>query len=306
VIKAIITLSILTLFLSSGCGKVETPQSKNSSNDNEVQAQKTNEGNGQQLIKDEGKIKAEGKQKSEIKSSNQKDGKPSKNIELKKQELRLLRLKKEEEPKAELKSLKRKATEKAQSDSKQEDYLSKIDKILEELDFGNIVFNVPSTINIKNTAVIQLLLGMEVPLNELKQNVVAEGEIVGASIQVSNRMQARLSGPNFSITTITPEEQAVSRKNITEWKWEIKPITSGRHYLHLTLSVVLIVEGTSSPRVIRTFDKLIAIEITWYQRTGLFFQNNWHWLWTALLVPIGGWLWKKKKGSKPKDNLPTN
>jgi len=153
--------------------------------------------------------------------------------------------------------------------------------------------------NLRDAAVIQLVLGLETPIDDLKQMIEAPGEKEGARIQVSDRMEARLSGPDFAITAITPEIQAVSRSNITEWKWEVKPSSSGRRYLHLTLSVLLSVDGVSTPRAFHTFDKMIEVEVRWHQRVGSFFQTNWQWLWAVILAPIAGWLWKRKKASKP-------
>jgi hypothetical protein len=170
-----------------------------------------------------------------------------------------------------------------------------VDQILEKLTFGNVAFNAPKTMNLRETAVIQLMLGLETPIDDLKQMIEAAGEKEGARIQVSDRMEARLSGPNFAITAITPEVQAVSRNNITEWKWEVKPASNGRQNLHLTLSALLNVDGESTPRVIRTFDQVIQVEVRWSQRVGVFFENNWQWLWAAILVPIAGWLWRRKK-----------
>jgi hypothetical protein len=134
--------------------------------------------------------------------------------------------------------------------------------------------------------------------------IEAAGEKEGARMRVSDRIEARLSGPNFAITAIAPEIQAVSRSDITEWKWEVKPGSDGHHYLHLTLSALLSVDGASTPRPIRTFDKVIEVEVAWHQRVGSFFEKNWQWLWAAVLVPIVGWLWKRKKGSKPDVSQP--
>ena len=185
-----------------------------------------------------------------------------------------------------------------------EDRLGAIDRILEKLEFGNIAFNAPKTINLRDTAVIQLMLGLETPIDQLKQIIEAAGEKQGAQIRVSDRMEARLSGPNFAITTITPEIQAISRSNITEWKWEVKPTSDGRHYLHLTLSALLSVNGASTPRVVRTFDQVIEVEVVWYQRIESFFDKNWQWLWAAILVPIAGWLWKRRNSSESTVNQP--
>jgi hypothetical protein len=108
-------------------------------------------------------------------------------------------------------------------------------------------------------------------------------------------MEARLSGYMFQITAITPEIQAVSKRQQTEWKWEIDPKEEGKHRLHLTLTALLEIDGHSTPRAIRTFDKIIEVNVTATQKIGLFFKNNWQWLWAAILVPVAGWLWKRKK-----------
>ena len=179
-----------------------------------------------------------------------------------------------------------------------QDRLGAIDRTLEKLEFGNIAFNVPKTMNLRDTALIQLVLSLGIPIDDLKQMIEAVGEKEGTSIRVSDRMEARLSGPDFAITAITPEIQAVSKSDVTEWKWEVKPKSDGNHYLHLTLSAILSVEGGSTPRAIRTFDKVIEVEVAWHQRVGPLFEKNWQWLWAAILVPVSGWLWKRKKKSK--------
>jgi hypothetical protein len=182
------------------------------------------------------------------------------------------------------------------------DPFATVDRILEKLEFGNIAFNAPRAINFDDTAIIQLLLGLGTPTDELKQMIEAAGKKEGASIRVSDRMEARLSGPNFAITAVTPEVQAVTRTAVTEWKWEVKPISEGRQHLHLTLSVLINIDGASTLRAIRTYDKEIEVEITWDQQVGSFLKNNWQWLWAAILVPVIGWLWRRKKESKPSAN----
>ena len=153
--------------------------------------------------------------------------------------------------------------------------------------------------NLEDTAVIELFLGLTTPIDDLKQMIEAAGEKEGAPIKVSDRMEARLSGPNFAITAVTPEGQAVTRTDVTQWKWEVEPKREGRHHLHLTLSVLINLEGSSSLRALRTFDKQIEVEVSWGQQLGSLLENNWQWLWAAILVPVVGWLWRKNKGSKP-------
>jgi len=184
------------------------------------------------------------------------------------------------------------------------DSFDAIDKILSKLKLGNIAFNAPGSIGLYDTAVIELKLGLEKTADELKQMIESEGVREGAQIRVADRMEARLSGPNFAVTAITPEIQAVSRSDITEWKWEVKPKFEGRQFLHLTLSALISVDNETTPRVIRTFDKLIEVKVSWLQRIVSFFTKNWQWLWAAILVPVAGWTWNKwKKTNKASANI---
>ncbi len=175
-----------------------------------------------------------------------------------------------------------------------------VDKLLDEMEFGVIAFNMPTHINIKDSAQIQLLLSLADTVEKLKQSIAEAGEKVGATIRVSNRMVARISGYMFQITAITPETQAVSKSQETEWKWEIHPKAKGKHKLHLTLTALLEINGNSTPRAIRTFDKTIEVTVTITQKINIFCKNNWQWLWMAILAPSGvfGWLWKRKKHLK--------
>jgi hypothetical protein len=172
-----------------------------------------------------------------------------------------------------------------------------VDALLARMAIGSIAFNVPESLNVKETAVIQLLLSATAALEDLQRELSAPGAAVGARVRISERMEAHLSGPEFDITAITPETQAVSRQIDTEWKWEIKPKRAGRHALHLTLSALVSVEGETTPRTIKTFDRDIIIEITAVQRAAAFFAKNWQWLWAAILVPVVTWWWKRRRGA---------
>ncbi len=175
--------------------------------------------------------------------------------------------------------------------------LGDVDRLLEGMEFGAIAFNAPTHINIDDSPQIQLILSLGETVEKLKKSITEEGEKIGTTIRVSDRMEARLSGYMFQITAITPEMQAVSKIQQTEWKWEIHPKKEGRHKLHLTLTALLEIDGQTTPRAIRTFDKIIEVNVTATQKIGLFFKNNWQWLWAAILVPVAGWLWKRKKNS---------
>ena len=110
-------------------------------------------------------------------------------------------------------------------------------RVLEEVEVGNIAFNAPKQMNIREEVDIHLMLDLTKTIDELKQLIKAKGEKEGARIRVYDRMEARLTGMDFAITAITPETTAVSRRESTEWRWKVRPMSAGPHSLHLTLSV---------------------------------------------------------------------
>jgi hypothetical protein len=170
---------------------------------------------------------------------------------------------------------------------------SAVDDLLAQLPLGRIVFNVPSTMALAQSYEIKLLLSASRSLEELQKEL--PGKIEGAEIRIAPKMEARLTGQDFTISAVKPEIQGVSGQETTEWEWEVRPLSSGAHQLHLTINVILFVNGVETPRSITTFDKKITVEVSLGQRVFSFIANNWQWLWTAVLIPVVAWLWKKKK-----------
>lgn len=70
--------------------------------------------------------------------------------------------------------------------------LGNVDRLLQEMEFGTIVFNAPTNINIDDSPQIQLLLSLAETVEELKKSITEEGEKIGATIRVNDRMEAHL------------------------------------------------------------------------------------------------------------------
>jgi hypothetical protein len=170
-----------------------------------------------------------------------------------------------------------------------------IEQIQQHFVPARIAFNMPTSLRRGETIQIELLLSLHESIDELieklKRRSVAIGEKEGADIRVSHRMEARLTGPGFTITAITPEQQLVGVLEATEWKWNVKAVTSGQQLLHLTLAAIFFLENSQTTLAVRTFDKHIDVTVSWYKPVSSFIGDNWQWLWTALLVPVVGWLW---------------
>jgi len=140
-----------------------------------------------------------------------------------------------------------------------------VDPSVQSLRFANIGLNTPAGMNSNETAVVELLVGLTTPSDELEKKFEGAGIKEFAGIRVSERMEARLTGSNFAIVAITPEEQAIPHTNVAGWKWEVKPTREGRHSLHLTLSAVGQTNNLPAQSVLRAFDKQIKVDVTGLQ-----------------------------------------
>jgi hypothetical protein len=171
---------------------------------------------------------------------------------------------------------------------------SPVDRVLGQLNLGNIAFNAPRTMEMEKAQNVQLVLSLEQSIEELKASIQALGTKEGARISVSDRMQASLSGLAFDIVAITPDEQAIASKGITSWQWEVVPKKEGSQRLYLSLTALFDVNGKDTKRSIKTFEKVIEVEVTPFQRARLFISGNWQWLWATFIAPVGFWLWKRR------------
>lgn len=171
-----------------------------------------------------------------------------------------------------------------------------VDRILARLELANVAFNAPTRLHLNEVSSIQLLLSTRESIEDLQRALTSAGERGGARARISNQMEAHLSGAGFRVEPITPERQAVSSSERTEWRWQIEPTRPGRLSLNLTLSADIRVEGQTVPRMIQTFERTIEVEVTWPERTKAFVAGNWQWLWTTILIPVVGWFLAKRKG----------
>lgn len=171
--------------------------------------------------------------------------------------------------------------------------LEYIDDILSDLPFGNIAFNAPSTLNLGDASIVELLLSSESTVNELKQRLISVGQKEGYRIRIANDMQASLWGRGFQCKPIMPEEQVVSPSNATHWKWDVQAIKGGKQTLHLTISVNIYINQHATHYAIKTFEHNIDVQVTLRMQFASFISSYWLWIITVLLIPAIPWIIKQ-------------
>ena len=131
-------------------------------------------------------------------------------------------------------------------------------------------------------------------------------------------MIATLSGGGaFDISPSGPQQQFVSRKQVTAWTWEVTPKKPGTQYLILTFDVALTVDGREGTRKIRTLTQEIQVQVGWADRLKDGLErlkatvDGLAWLWLTILFPAGYWVWRqigkrrhKAPPRQPKDRRP--
>ncbi len=173
-----------------------------------------------------------------------------------------------------------------------------VDETLKGLNWGNIVFNAPETMKYAQPQLVELLLSPSISVEAMQAQLTQKAGAASAKIQIANRMEALLKKDRdqaFSISSLSPDLQAVASQQVTRWQWEVVPTQPGRQELHLVLLAHIDVAGSDTPYVIKTFDRTIVVNVTAGQRSVEFIQNNWQWLWAAIVVPVAGYLWTRRK-----------
>ncbi len=168
-----------------------------------------------------------------------------------------------------------------------------VDDLLKQMALAPMAFNVPPKMKLDEIAEVELVVGPSQNIHDLIASL-NKSTAQGAIVRITDRMEAKLSGDGFAVTPETPELRAVSLKELTRWNWEVKALKPGRHWLHLSLSAIIALEGQPIPGSVKTFDKGVEVEVTVPQWILAFARSNWQWLWTVAVVPFGGWLLRKR------------
>jgi hypothetical protein len=164
-----------------------------------------------------------------------------------------------------------------------------------QLYHGNLAFNAPTSLQLNESAEIALVVG-QASTQSLKKILPNNGvQQVARQVDLSSRMEAKLTGIDFHIQLETARVQTVGVLTTTQWRWQIEPTHTGQQQLHLTLNALLHSGGSTQAVTIRTFDRTIPITVTFDQRVASFFSTNWHWFISTLLLPLAVYAWRKRR-----------
>lgn len=184
--------------------------------------------------------------------------------------------------------------------------MSTADVALEKMMEGMVAYEAPRTITLGDTSLVKAVLGVGVDVKEfikIQKTSPLGQQIQSADILVSEIMEAELEGHAFKISPQGRQQQAVTYQENTVWEWMVTAIEPGAQKLSLRFFAVIKVAGSERPRRLITLNRTIKVEVTFSQRLKSFLSwvKDVHWLWTAMLLPIGlfshKW-WRKRHPAK--------
>jgi hypothetical protein len=176
--------------------------------------------------------------------------------------------------------------------------LQQIDSLLQQQIMGSIAYNTPESMNLGQTATIELLLNPALSPEQLGTQVTEPGTINTAALEITPRMQAVLLSPlqeAFTIQPIQEEIQLISAAETTKWSWFITARQSGTQKLVLVIYRLVKYDGQDYWREVETYRTDIEIKVPFAQRI---LSIDWKWLvsiMVALLSLPFFWRWSARR-----------
>lgn len=137
-----------------------------------------------------------------------------------------------------------------------------------------------------------LILGDNDAINNKEYESIATIE----DVRVSGEMSAELRGDSseFNIVSLSTEIQNIDDESYTEWEWRVTPKKSG----DIPLKLIIKLKGLNKDIVV--FNKIIEVKTNVPVQVEGFFEKNWQWIMTTIIIPIFIYFWNRKKKKQKK------
>ena len=171
---------------------------------------------------------------------------------------------------------------------------------IDDISQGDIMYLIQDSMIVGKINVVNMTISYGIEATEIIAEIETfdDETVYTESIRIAPVMKARLidvSGDNFKIIPITPEEQFLEFNSYTRWVWNVTPLSEGNHQLSLSVDVVLNDKG----KTIEVYDDFIYVYSTQSTISKIwdFIAENWKWFLSSLVLPLFYFLFKifKKK-----------
>lgn len=173
--------------------------------------------------------------------------------------------------------------------------------LLAGLPMGRVLFACPSSMRVQAPERVEVRITGN-PKEDISAGLQQRGVAAEEATKISPVMKVTLTpeeGGVFDVKSLSEEQQLTSGGDFAQWVWSVTPLKSGTHALYLTVNVVVDVPGLGAQkRQIPVLTQEVRVRADIAYSSGQFWSSNWQWFTTTLLIPVGLWLWKKRRPSK--------
>lgn len=184
-----------------------------------------------------------------------------------------------------------------------------IDKAISILPLGEAFHNIPIEMVAGNTTIIEAGIG-----NNIKKEV--QKELVGnGKVQINKKVHFNPFGvkmfldvnkEDFKVRLLSDEEQQITSKEPSIWRWEVTPLKAGQHLILVKATVEIKVPELDivTKKTVEVFKAKRKVNVNWQYSVYQFITQNWKEA-TGLIFGTGSlaafinwWLAKKEKREK--------
>ena len=163
-------------------------------------------------------------------------------------------------------------------------------------DPGTLVYDIPDSMRIGQIYTIRV----RIQTGKSKIDNTGLSNPAGFQIRTSRRMSVDLSDPDpnisFKISKINSDQQFIEKENFTEWIFKVSPTRSGKKNLNLVVSIISD-EGVKQI----VYEDFVEVSNSIPVKIKSFWEENWQWLFSSMLIPIFIYLWGKRKKDTSKN-----
>lgn len=163
---------------------------------------------------------------------------------------------------------------------------TKVDGVSVQTFNANMAFSMRDKANIDEDIKAQMLIDPRKDLEQLEKELTVSGNKFSKNIKITKIVKATLTAPDFDIKNITEEEQFITLDQPTEWLWILSPKASGTYQVNLSVTAIMNIGGRESKHHIKTFERNITVEITHKQIISKWWNENWKWVTSTIVIPL--------------------
>lgn len=174
---------------------------------------------------------------------------------------------------------------------------------LEYVTKGDITYVMQDSMVVGEISVIDMTVSKGMTHAEIVAEVesFSDESVITEEVRITPTMRAKLidpSGSSFKIVQITPETQIVEPNGYTLWKWHVTPIVPGVNPLLISVDII-VGDDSKSIEVYEGTIQVISNETT-LDKIMNFFEENWKYLLSTLLLPFGIFIYTSIRKRKSK------